>query len=354
MLDKIQKSLKIIEAACEKIGRQVNIMEVCGTHTVSIFRNGIRSILPGNLKMLSGPGCPVCVTDVGYIDSVLTLADNPDCLIATYGDMVRVPGSDGSLETRQSVGNIRIILSAEDALQLARDNPGKTVVFVAVGFETTAPATAVVAKEAVETGVDNFCILSGHKLVVPAMKALLSGKNDKIDAFLCPGHVSVIIGYGAFSEIIKDFKRPCVVAGFEPLQIVEGLSEICRQMSEGRAELKSVYKAVVTERGNLTAQNMISECFETVDGRWRGLGMIENSTLALKEKFRRFDALRRFGLEESAVEDRSGCRCGEVLCGLIEPAECSLFGKTCTPRRPVGPCMVSSEGSCAAWFKYGR
>lgn len=354
MLDRINKAQCDINAACETLGRQINIMEVCGTHTVSIFRNGIRSILPENLRLLSGPGCPVCVTGQGYIDAVLRLTDRDDCLIATYGDMIRVPGKDGSLETKQSKGNIRIVLSSEDALQLANDNPGKTVIFVAVGFETTAPATAVIVKEAAAASIDNFCILSGHKLVVPAMRALLSEKNHNIDAFLCPGHVSAIIGYGAFAEIVEDFGRPCVVAGFEPVQIIEGLCEICRQISAGKAELKSVYSAVVTEKGNVAAQQIVNECFEPADGFWRGLGTIKKSTLKLKDKYGRFDAFKRFGIREKPGEAIKGCRCGEVLCGLIEPPECGLFGRDCTPQEPVGPCMVSSEGACAAWFKYGR
>ncbi len=342
-----------MNAACEKLGRQINIMEVCGTHTVSIFRNGIRSILPAGLKLLSGPGCPVCVTDQSYIDTVLQMASRDDCLIATYGDMIRVPGKGGSLETKQTTANVKIILSSEDALQMAKDNPAKTIVFVAVGFETTAPATAVVIKEAEAQSIDNFCVLSGHKLVVPAMKALLSGKNHKIDAFLCPGHVSVIIGFGAFAEIVEDFGRPCVVAGFEPLQIIEGLAEICQQLAEGRAELKSIYSAVVTEKGNITAQEAIEECFEAADGYWRGLGKIKKSTLKLKNKYRKFDAFKRFGITEAPTEETGGCRCGEVLCGLIEPPQCELFGKICNLSEPVGPCMVSSEGACAAWFKYG-
>lgn len=339
--------------ACERLGRQINIMEVCGTHTVSIFRNGIRSILPVKLKLLSGPGCPVCVTDQGYIDVVLQLADRDDVLIATYGDMIRVPGKGGSLETKQPNDNVKVVLSSEDALQLAKDNPGKKVVFVAVGFETTAPATAVVVQEAAAESVDNFCILSGHKLVVPAMCALVSEKNHNIDAFLCPGHVSAIIGYRSYAEIVERFDRPCVVAGFEPLQIIEGLAEICRQLAARKAELKSVYTAVVTEQGNTTAQEIIAECFEPVDGYWRGLGDIEKSTLKLKDKYSQFDAFERFDVTETPTEDTSGCRCGEVLCGLIEPPECGLFGKSCAPEAPIGPCMVSSEGACAAWFKYG-
>jgi hydrogenase expression/formation protein HypD len=354
MLDKIKKAQEILAATCEAAGRQINIMEVCGTHTVSIFRSGLRSLLPPNLHLLSGPGCPVCVTSQDYIDIVLELAGRDDCIIATYGDMIRVPGKAGSLETQQSEADIRVVLSSEDALEIARENPDKTVIFIAVGFETTTPASAVVVKEAADESIKNFCILSGHKLVVPAMRALLSGKNNKIDAFLCPGHVSAIIGYGAFREIVEDFKRPCVVAGFEPLQMIEGLAEICRQISEGKPELKSMYGAVVTEKGNTIAQNIVGECFEPVDGTWRGLGKIERSTLGLRSKYSQHDAFKRFNITEKPSGEMGGCRCGEVLCGLIEPNQCALFGKKCTPIKPVGPCMVSSEGACAAWFKYGK
>jgi hydrogenase expression/formation protein HypD len=354
MLDRIAKAQHLIDETCTALGRQITVMEVCGTHTVSIFRSGIRSTLPEGLKLLSGPGCPVCVTDQGYIDAVLELTKRDDCIIATYGDMIRVPGKAGSLETRALKADVRVVLSSEDALQLARDNADKTVIFIAVGFETTTPASAVAVKEAAEEGIENFCILSGHKLILPAMRALLSGMNDRVDGFLCPGHVSVIIGAGAFAEIVNDFGRPCVVAGFEPLQIIEGLAEICRQLSAGEPQLKSIYNAVVTERGNTAAQQIIAECFDAADGYWRGLGKIEKSTLVLKEKYRRFDAFDRFGLTDEPGEDLSGCRCGEVLCGLIEPKQCALFGTKCTPQMPVGPCMVSSEGTCAAWYKYGR
>jgi len=338
---------------CCEIGRKINIMEVCGTHTVSIFRNGIRSLLPEQVNLLTGPGCPVCVTDQGYIDVVLKLAENKNCIIATYGDMLRVPGKTGSLETK-STANVKVVLSSEDALQLAKDNPDKTVVFVAVGFETTTPASAVVVKEAYEQNIQNFCILSAHKVVLPAMRALVCNKNDKIDAFLCPGHVSVIIGSNAFGEIAEEFGRPCVVAGFEPIQIIEGLTEICRQLSRGIAEVKSVYSAVVTEGGNVIAQKIIDECFKPADGYWRGIGKIEKSALKLRDKYSKFDAFKRFGLEEVHCEIDSGCRCGEVLCGLITPKQCKMFGKKCIPQTPVGPCMVSSEGACAAWFQYGR
>jgi hydrogenase expression/formation protein HypD len=354
MLDRVAQAQHTMEEACRGLERRITIMEVCGTHTVSIFRSGIRSILPEKLKLLSGPGCPVCVTDQGYIDTMMQLADRADCLIATYGDMIRVPGSEGSLETRASRGNVKVVLSSEDALQLARDNPDKTVVFIAVGFETTTPASAVVVQEAASEGIANFCILSNHKLVIPAVRALLGGMNDRIDAFLCPGHVSVIIGSDAYEEIVRDYRRPCVVAGFEPLQIVEGLAEICRQLAAGTPEVKSIYKAVVTSEGNAAAQRIIAECFGPVDGYWRGIGKIAKSTLALREPYSQFDAYKRFGLEDKPGEEIRGCRCGEVLCGLIEPIQCPLFGTRCTPQKPIGPCMVSSEGTCAAWFKYGR
>ena len=354
MLERIHKAHLLMDATCEAFGRQINIMEVCGTHTVALFRNGIKTTLPKRIKLLSGPGCPVCVTDQSYIDLMLDLADRRDCLIATYGDMIRVPGKGGSLETRKQTGNVRIVLSSEDALQLAREKPDKTVVFIAMGFETTAPATAVAIKQAASEHLENFCVLSNHKLVVPAMRALLENKSNKIDAFLCPGHVSVIIGYGAFREIAEQYQKPCVVAGFEPMQIIEGLAEICRQLIECRSQAQSIYTAVVTEQGNVRAQSIIAECFEPADGYWRGMGKIGKSTLKLKDDFSKFDAFKRFGLVEKPEEDTTGCHCGEVLCGLMDPPACPLFGKKCTPQTPIGPCMVSSEGTCAAWYKYGR
>lgn len=354
MLDRINKAYSWIDRACRALGRQVNIMEVCGTHTVSIFRSGLRSAMPAGLKLLSGPGCPVCITDQGYIDTVLELAARPDCLIATYGDMVRVPGTAGSLEDMTDEGNIKVVLSAEDALKLAIQNPQKQVVFIAVGFETTTPATGVVVAEAQRDGIDNFSIFSNHKMVIPAMRALLNSKNHKIDAFLCPGHVSVIIGTEAYRCIVDEFAKPCVVAGFEPMQIVEGISKICEMLAEGRPGLESVYTAAVRQNGNTTAMKVINDGFDLVDGAWRGLGKIEKSTLKLKEKYSRFDAEKHFGVKSVPKEDITGCQCGQVLCGLIDPPQCGMFAEECTTDTPVGPCMVSSEGACAAWYKYGR
>ncbi|HPD46558.1 MAG TPA: hydrogenase formation protein HypD [Anaerohalosphaeraceae bacterium] len=353
MLNRIMKAQRLMDTACLRLGRPINVMEVCGTHTVSIFRNGIRPTLPEGLKLLSGPGCPVCVTDQGFIDIVLDLARREDCIIATYGDMVRVPGKAGSLETTHGA-DVRVVLSTDDALRLAELHPDKTVVFVAVGFETTTPATAVAVGEAVRRDLKNFCVLSGHKLVIPAMRALLSDKNNRIDAFLCPGHVSVIIGSDAYLPIVEEFGRPCVVAGFEPMQVIEGIAEICRQLAEGMAEVVSIYEGVVRPEGNRTAQKLMETYFEPYDGYWRGLGRIPGGTLRLRDEYGRFDAMRRFGIEEIPAEEPLGCRCGEVLCGLAAPMDCGMFESRCTPDTPVGPCMVSSEGACAAWYKYGR
>ncbi|MBU1261054.1 MAG: hydrogenase formation protein HypD [Planctomycetes bacterium] len=354
MLERINRAYIQIARAQKSLGRKINIMEVCGTHTVNVFRAGLRDAFPEGMRLLSGPGCPVCITDQGYIDAVLSLADRDDCIIATYGDMIRVPGRNGSLEQRTNRGNIKIVLSAEDALKLAKQNPDKKIVFVAIGFETTAPATAVIANEAIEQGIKNLFIFSNHKLVIPAMKALLSEKNHKIDAFMCPGHVSVIIGSDAYKPIVEQFKRPCVVAGFEPMQIVEAISEICRQLADNTPAVDSVYPAAVTAAGNKTAQKIIEETFDAVDGCWRGLGNIDKSTLKLKGKFSELDAEKQLGVKFIHEEDLTGCQCGQVLCGLMDPPDCGLFAKSCTPDTPVGPCMVSSEGACAAWFKYTR
>jgi hydrogenase expression/formation protein HypD len=354
MLEIINRAYTQIARAQKVLGRKINIMEVCGTHTVSIFRAGLRTAFPEGLKLLSGPGCPVCITDQGYIDAILEFADRDDVIIATYGDMIRVTGRNGSLEQKTNKGNVKIVLSAEDVLKIAKQNPGKKILFVAVGFETTAPSTAVLANEALQQGVENLFIFSNHKLVVPAMEALLLGKNHKIDAFLCPGHVSVIIGVDAYLPIVEQFQKPCVVAGFEPMQIIEAISEICRQLAENEPQLGSVYHAAVKPLGNETAKKIINDTFDISDGYWRGLGEIKKSTLKLKEKFSSLDAEKQLGIELVPEEDLTGCCCSEVLCGLMDPPDCGLYATNCTPDTPVGPCMVSSEGACAAWFKYSR
>ena len=353
MPDRAGQAREQISTMCKALARPVRVMEVCGTHTVAIFRSGIRSALPSGLSLLSGPGCPVCVTEQGYIDTILELAEQDGIIIATYGDMIRVPGSRGSLEAIHRPG-VRVVLSTDDAVALAREHPDKMVVFAAVGFETTTPATAVAVRQAEQEGLDNFSILSGHKLVVPAMMALLADRTNRIDAFLCPGHVSVIIGSEAYRPVAERFSRPCVVAGFEPVAILEALCAICRQLLEGRAQVESLYTAVVRPEGNQRAMELIDQYFEPCDGPWRGLGRIPGGSLRLRVAYERFDARKRFDLEERLAPEPAGCRCGEVLCGKLEPVQCGLFAGRCTPDTPVGPCMVSSEGACAAWYKYGR
>jgi len=343
-----------LEAASRRIGRCVRIMEVCGTHTVTASRSGLRSLMPANVKLISGPGCPVCVTGQAYIDAVVELALEPGVCIATYGDMVRVPGKKGSLEQARAAGaSVRVITSALDALELARSEPDVQVVFAAVGFETTAPATADVILRAAEAGVENFSVLAAHKLVLPAMLALLESQDVQIDGFLCPGHVSVIIGSEAYRPIVEQFGRPCVVAGFEPVQMLAGLTEIVEQIAEGRAALTNVYSVAVRREGNPTALGMIRRVFYVAPAVWRAMGLIPNSGLNIQVKYRRFDAAKRFAVQFGAESEPAGCKCGDVIRGLIDPPDCPLFGKGCTPSRPIGPCMVSSEGSCQAFYKYG-
>ena len=336
----------------------VRIMEVCGTHTMAIARSGLRTLLGESAARISGPGCPVCVTDQSYMDQAVHLARGGSeraraPIIATYGDMVRVPGRNGSLaEARAGGAAVEIVYSADQAVDLATRNPGRQVVFLAVGFETTAPGTALAVRRAMAEGVRNFSALTAHKLILPAMRVLLEAEDVQVDGFLCPGHVSVILGYVAFEEIAHRYGRPCVVAGFDPGQIVKGVSCICRQLAEGRSEAVTVYSSV-SARGNATALRLMEEVFEPADAVWRAIGAIPQSGLVLREEFAEFDAARRFELPEIPSYELPGCRCGDVLIGRCRPGDCGLFAKRCTPRDPVGPCMVSSEGSCAAEYKYG-
>jgi len=340
---------------CEKLRRRVQIMEVCGTHTVAIFRHGLRALLPGNLRLVSGPGCPVCVTAQRHIDAAIELATRPGVMLATYGDMLRVPGRRGSLERQRAQGaRVQVVTSSRAAVQLARENPQRAVVFLGVGFETTAPATAVAVLEAERDGVDNFSVLMCHKLVVPAMAALLAAGDVPLDGFICPGHVSVIIGANAYRPIVERHGRPCVVTGFEPEPILRGLVQLARQLVERRAAVENAYAGVVRDEGNTTALGLMQRVFVPADVPWRALGVIPQSGLELAPPYHRFDAIGRFGLTLGDDEDHPGCLCGPVIQGKVEPTECPLFGRACTPIEPVGPCMVSSEGTCAAWYKYHR
>ena len=330
-------------------------MEVCGTHTVSIFRSGIRAMLPENLRLVSGPGCPVCVTAQRHIDAAIELATQPGVILATYGDMMRVPGRSSSLERLRADGaQIRVVNSARTALDLAGANPERSVVFLGVGFETTAPATAATLLEAERDGIENFSVLMCHKLVVPAMQALLDAGDVPLDGFLAPGHVSVIIGSAAYQPVAIEHHRPVVVAGFEPEQVLAGLVGLVRQVAEGRAAVENVYSAVVTDTGNRVAMGLMEQVFTSGDAPWRELGVIARSGLDLAPRYQRFDALTRFGLELGEDVEHPLCRCGEVITGKADPIDCPAFGTECDPLNPIGPCMVSSEGTCAAWYKYNR
>ncbi len=343
-----------LHTLCRQVDRRVQIMEVCGTHTVSVFRSGIRSMLPANLRLVSGPGCPVCVTPQRHIDAALQLAARPGVIMATYGDMMRVPGRFGSLERLRAAGaRVRVVNSAHSALQMARQNQDTPVVFLAVGFETTAPATAATVLEADRMSIENFSVLMCHKLVVPAMLALLADGDVPLDGFLCPGHVSVIIGASAYRPVVQRHNKACVVAGFEPEQILRGLVHLLRQIADGRPALENVYEGVVRDGGNPVALALLQRVCVRADTPWRALGVIPHSGLELAPAYQHFDALRRFSIELGEDEDHPACRCGEVIQGKAQPDECPLFARECTPLTPIGPCMVSSEGTCAAWHKYG-
>jgi hydrogenase expression/formation protein HypD len=347
----------IARALLEKIRgetRGVRFMEVCGTHTVAIFQSGLHSLLPENIVHLTGPGCPVCVTHDAEVAAYLEAAAKDKVIIATFGDLMKVPGPGGaSLKSAQADGaRVKVVYSPSDALALARDNPDDTVVFIGVGFETTAPGMAATVKMARAEGLSNFKVLSFHKLVPPALEALLSDPGMEIEAFILPGHVSAVIGAGAYRPLAEKFKVPAVVAGFEPLDILQGLIILIEMLREGRHGVVNQYTRVVTEDGNAKARALVAEVFETSDALWRGIGTIPGSGLTFAKEYADFDALAALGIELKETPPIKGCMCGDVLKGKLAPNKCPLFKKACTPARPVGPCMVSSEGSCAAYFKY--
>jgi len=344
-----QKILRQIKSISKK---KINLMEVCGTHTVAIFRNGIRKILPSNINLISGPGCPVCVTPISYIDEIIALSREVDFIITTFGDMIRVPGSTSTLEKAKTDGaDIRIVYSTLDALKIAQDNSSKEVVFMGVGFETTSPTIASAVLKAQKDEINNFSVLSVAKIMPPAMKALLEGKEVNIDGFICPGHVSAIIGSRPYNFITTQYKVPCVICGFEPLDILQSIYMLVKQIEDGRAEVEIQYERAVKPEGNKIALDKIDEVFKLVDSNWRGIGNIPLSGLEIKDKYEQFNA-RKFEVEIEETKESRGCRCGEVLRGVIIPPECPLFKKICTPEDPKGACMVSTEGTCAAYYKY--
>ena len=355
----VEKLLGAIRELFPEDAGRVTLMEVCGTHTMAIGRSGIRQLLPPQVRLLSGPGCPVCVTPAGRIDQMLRLSEEPGVILAVYGDMIRVPGSrrgDTLFARRAGGAKITIVYSAMDALDLAEKNPDKEIVFPAVGFETTAPGTAAAVRAAADRRIGNFTILPLLKKVEPALRALLQAPDFGVQGFLCPGHVATIIGESGFRFLPEEYSVPAVISGFEPEDILVSVWRLLRQIRSGKAVLENEYTRAVAPEGNPLAMQMMQEVFCTKDERWRGLGMVPEGGMTLREAYSAFNAEDRFSsiLREVSAEgeETAGCRCGEILQGRAEPRDCPLFGRACTPEMPAGPCMVSSEGTCAAAWKY--
>lgn len=333
------------------LDRTVRFMEVCGGHTMAIHRFGLPELLPDNVELISGPGCPVCVTATSYIDTALKLAEE-GALLTTFGDLYRVPGSDTTLEQAASQGaSVEIVYSPRDALTVARDNPDRNVVFLGVGFETTVPTVAATLMEAKETQLSNFHLLSGHKTMPQALRALVEAPDVSLDGFILPGHVSTITGLNIYTFLADEFDIPSCVSGFEPSDMMQAIQSLLQQCSDHEAAINNAYGRAVRREGNTRAQSIVERVFEPADSAWRGIGLIPGSGLALREEWSEFNCGYRMPFE--GAEEPPGCQCGEVLRGNIRPPQCPLFGSRCTPDSPVGPCMVSSEGSCAAHYKYG-
>ncbi len=346
---------QIHEISKKHADKTIRLMEVCGTHTMAIFRSGIRSVLPENISLISGPGCPVCVTAQGEVDAFIEVARQKDTIIATFGDLIRVPGSGSSLRAEKADGrDIRIVYSPFDTLEIAQKNPDKKVIFLGVGFETTAPTIAATILAAQEQNIGNLYIYSAHKLTPPAVSALLSTGNMKVDGFIIPGHVSVMTGEKGFSDAPVKYKVPSVVTGFEPVDILQGILMLLQQIDRGVSEMGNAYKRAVSHEGNTQAMEIMYSVFENSDATWRGIGVIPGSGLKIRHEFETYDAAHFFNIKPLPESEPKGCSCGEILMGLKTPVDCKLFKKTCTPEKPVGPCMVSSEGTCAAYFKYHR
>ena len=350
---------ELITKAVERIraitpNKIVNLMEVCGGHTITIFKFGLKKLLPENIHLISGPGCPVCVTDSEFIDRAIEIAKFSDVIITTFGDMVRVPGSYGSLQSARAGGaDVRTCYSPLEAVEIAERNPAKEVVFLGIGFETTAPNIASAILNANSRHISNFSVMSGHKTMPKAMQSLLDSGEIRLDGFICPGHVTAITGPEIYQFIADEYKIPCVVAGFEPLDMLEAIFMLVKQIAECRAEVENQYRRTVKPGGNRQAQRIMAEVFEPCDSIWRGMGKIHNSGLKIQAKYRQFDADCKFQIKLPPTKSVSGCICGDIMRGAKIPPECRLFGKICTPENPQGACMVSSEGTCTTYFVFG-
>lgn len=354
LTDEIRKLAAPLSKAC---GRPLQVMEVCGGHTHTIFRYGLKAMLPEDtLEFVHGPGCPVCVLPMGRVDDCVALARDPNIIFTTFGDAMRVPGSTGSLLQAKAEGaDVRMVYSPLDALKIARENPSREVVFFALGFETTMPSTALTVLQARRENVRNFSLFCNHITIIPTIKAILDSPELTLDGFLGPGHVSMVIGNRPYDFIAERYHRPIVVAGFEPLDILQSLWMLLKQIDEGRCEVENQYKRIVPEAGNAEALAAVAEVFELREFfEWRGLGSIDHSGIRMRAAFAKYDAERKFTMPGLSIADPKSCQCGEVLKGVIKPHQCKVFGTSCTPERPLGALMVSSEGACAAYYRFGR
>jgi len=330
------------------------LMEFCGGHTVTIFRYGIRQVLPGTINMVSGPGCPICVTANADIDKALALAQIPDVIITTFGDMIRVPGSYSSLqEVKASGADIRMVYSTMDALKIAEGNTDKSVIFLGIGFETTAPTVAASILQAAEKGLNNYFVLSMHKVCPPVIRSLLDSGEVKLNGLICPGHVSAITGAQPWEFIAEEYHIPCVISGFEPLDILQTVLMLVNQIEKGEAKVEISYRRGVHAKGNFQALKLMEQVFEPAAATWRGMGNVPGSGLKIRQEYQRFDAEIAFAIKTGTPVEPKGCLCGEILRGVKTPIDCKLFGKVCQPQSPVGPCMVSAEGACSAYYLYG-
>jgi len=345
---------RLIERIKRRSTKPIRLMEFCGGHTVTIFKHGIRQLLPPTVEMLSGPGCPVCVTANADLDKAIALARLPDVILTTFGDMIRVPGSRSSLaRVKAEGGDVRIVYSSLDAVNIARDNPSSSVVFLGIGFETTAPTVAASILEAAQEGINNYYVLSLHKLCPPVMKALLDSGEVRLDGIVCPGHVSAVIGSHPYNFIPRDYSIACVVSGFEPLDVLLCVDMLVAQIESGKPTVEIAYRRGVRPEGNQRALEVMDQVFEPCDASWRGIGTVPRSGLMLRKEYQRFDAGQVFTIKTEPPHEPAGCICGDILRGVKIPTDCSLFGRACNPEHPVGPCMVSSEGSCSTYYQYG-
>jgi hydrogenase expression/formation protein HypD len=343
-------------AALTNPDRQYKLMEVCGGHTHAIYRHGIKDLLPAQIELVHGPGCPVCVLPMGRVDDGIAIAERPNVIFTCFGDMMRVPGSRGTLlEVKAQGADVRMVYSPLDALRLAREHPDREVVFYAIGFETTAPSTALTLQRAKREGITNISVFCNHVTIVPPVRALLDSPDMRLDGFIGPGHVSTVIGCRPYEFMPKDYGKPVVVAGFEPLDLVQAILMLMQQLDEGRCEVENQYSRIVPWEGNLQALKVLAEVFELRPYfEWRGMGFIAQSALKIAPAYADFDAERRFDVSGVRVADPKACQCGEVLKGVLKPWQCKVFGTACTPEHPLGALMVSSEGACAAYFNFGR